>query len=196
MSPGRDFFLRDAVSVAEDLVGYHLNRVIGENEYSLKIVETEAYCGPEDKASHASNNRITDRTRPMFKQGGHAYIYLIYGMYCCFNIVTAESGTPHAVLIRAGEPVRGIETMKNNRNLSSPACTDIASGPGKLCQALKITRDLSGTDLLSRSDISISDGSRQEPTVKSGKRINIDYAEEYREKRWRFFIPNNQHLSQ
>ena len=199
MSLDRDFFLRDAVSVAEDLVGCHLIRYPGENKLILKIVETEAYCGADDKACHAHANKVTDRTEPMFKQGGHLYVYLIYGMYYCFNIVTAHKGSPHAVLIRAGEPLEGIEHMKNNRDLTSPSLKDLASGPGKLCQALKISSELSGVDLFSTCKLEVTKGTKSsnpDLPVEKGKRMNIDYAEEYRKKLWRFYVPGSEHLSQ
>ncbi len=195
MSLARDFFLRDAVKVAEDLIGCKINRYIDGDILSLQIVETEAYCGPEDKACHAYNNKLTERTEPMFKKGGHVYVYLIYGMYHCFNIVTAAEGIPQAVLLRAGEPVRGKQLMQTNRDLKSAQDCDLASGPGKLCQALKINKDLSGLDLIDYDQIEIISSPRGDFSVDSGPRINIDYAEEYTDKPWRFYMPESDCLS-
>jgi DNA-3-methyladenine glycosylase len=111
------FYQRDAVTVAKELLGKFLVREIDDEKIIVKIVDTEAYQGAEDKASHAHNNKKTKRTKTMFARGGLAYIYLIYGMYYCFNIVTAAEENPHAVLIRAVEPVSGLELIKSFKTM-------------------------------------------------------------------------------
>lgn len=111
----RDFFVRDTLTVAKELLGKNIVRNIDGNKLIARIVETEAYIGPFDKAAHSYNNKKTQRNEVMFKDAGHAYIYFIYGMYYCFNIVTEEENKPCAVLIRAAQPIEGIEYMALNR---------------------------------------------------------------------------------
>lgn len=195
VKPDREFYLQDAVTLAEELIGYHLIRRVDDMELIMRVVETEAYCGPEDKASHAHSSGRTERTEPMYRAGGHSYVYLIYGIHCCFNVVAAGPKRPHAVLIRAAEPVRGLVQMKKNRQISGPGRTDLGSGPGRLCQALKIDRRLSGLDLTETDEIFFSENDEKRGKVERARRINIDYAEEYRDKRWRFFDPDSSCLS-
>ncbi|MFW6237897.1 MAG: DNA-3-methyladenine glycosylase [Bacillota bacterium] len=191
------FFTRDAVTAARELVGKHLVREAEGNRIICQIVETEAYCGAEDKASHACGNRRTERTETMFGPAGRAYVYLIYGMYYCFNVVCGESEDPQAVLIRAVQPLRGLEIIEENRNIKSNKSEDLTNGPGKLCQALSIDDDFDGHNLVEKSELYIEDGdNEQELEVAAGKRINIDYAEEYRDKLWRFYIKGNSFISQ
>ena len=191
------FYRQDALTVARELVGKKLVRKIGDKKIVSKIVETEAYMGPEDKASHAYNNKRTKRTETMFCEGGIAYIYLIYGMYHCFNVVTASKGKPEAVLIRAVEPLNGFEIMRENRQIKSKRREDLTNGPGKLCQALKIDRSLDGIKFTKDKDneLYIEDILEKDFEIERGKRINIDYAEEYKDKLWRFYLKGNSYLS-
>lgn len=192
----KKFYLKDAVTVARRLVGKLLVREIEEKKVVCRIVETEAYCGPEDKGSHAYQNRKTDRTKVMFAAGGCAYVYLIYGMYHCFNVVCAPRGKPEAVLIRAGEPLSGQKIIEKNRRIKNQNPKNLTNGPGKLCQALKIDKKFNGYSLFKGEKLYIQDsGSSKEIKIAAGKRINIDYAEEYKHKPWRFYIKGNPYLS-
>ena len=142
----RDFFTRETSQVATALLGQNLVRNMGKNQVLKgKIVETEAYLGLKDSSCHSFGGKITGRTEVMYRRGGCSYVYFTYGMYHCFNVITAKAGQPEAVLIRALEPLTGIEIMKKNRNKTE--LKDLTSGPGKLCQALQITRDLNGLPL-------------------------------------------------
>ncbi|TDO73387.1 DNA-3-methyladenine glycosylase [Halanaerobium saccharolyticum] len=190
-----DFYQKDAVQTAKDLLGKILVRKYEGKTIKVKIVDTEAYLGAEDKASHAYNNRKTKRTETMFARGGLAYIYLIYGMYYCFNIVTAEVDNPHAVLIRAVEPVAGLQFIKENRNIKSKKIEDLTNGPGKLSQALKIDKSLDGCDLVKSNKLYLLDNKDEDFKIEAAPRVNIDYAEEYKNKKWRFYIKKNKFVS-
>ncbi|HKL75777.1 MAG TPA: DNA-3-methyladenine glycosylase [Halanaerobiales bacterium] len=190
-----NFFKEDAITVAKELIGKKLIRKIDNKIIETKIVETEAYMGPEDKASHAYGNKKTKRTVTMFKRGGIAYIYLIYGMYYCFNIVTANEGKPEAVLIRAVEPLSELEIIKSNRDIKSEKKEDLTNGPGKLCQALQINKKLNGINLTANEHLYIKEDEENNFEIGTGKRINIDYAEEYKDKLWRFYLKGSSFLS-
>lgn len=192
----QEFYQKDAVQAAKDLLGKIIVRKYDGKTIKVKIVDTEAYCGAEDKASHAHNNKKTKRTAPMFKKGGHSYIYLIYGMYYCLNVVTAAENNPHAVLIRGVEPLVGLSYIKENRQIKSSKIEDLTNGPGKLSQALKINKSLDGCNLVENSSLYIIEGETEEFEIESSPRVNIDYAEEYKDKKWRFFIKNNKFISQ
>ena len=192
----REFYQQDALTVANNLLGKLLVRQINGQKIKLKIVETEAYIGPEDKACHAYQNKRTDRTETMFWAGGCAYVYLIYGLHYCLNIVTNQSEKPEAVLIRAGEPVNGWERIRQNRAIKSNQPEDLTNGPGKLCQALEINKEFDGADLTTKDELYIINSEEQfEFTVKKDSRINIDYAGEYADKPWRFYIADNSFTS-
>ncbi|MFN2340713.1 MAG: DNA-3-methyladenine glycosylase [Halanaerobium sp.] len=189
------FYQKDAVQAAKDLLGKFLVREIDDQKIVVKIVDTEAYQGAEDKASHAHNNKKTKRTETMFARGGLAYIYLIYGMYYCFNIVTAAEGNPHAVLIRAVEPVSGLNLIRENRKIKSKKIEDLTNGPGKLSQALKIDKSFDGCDLVKSNKLYLIENEDNNFRIESATRVNIDYAEEYRDKKWRFYIEGNKFIS-
>jgi DNA-3-methyladenine glycosylase len=191
----QEFYQKDAVQAARDLLGKIIVRKYNGKTITVKIVETEAYCGAEDKASHAHNNKKTKRTAPMFKEGGHAYIYLIYGMYYCLNVVTAAENNPHAVLIRGVEPLKGLKYIKENRQIKSSRSKDLTNGPGKLSQALKIDKSFDGCNLVENNSLYLTDGGTEDFEIESSPRVNIDYAEEYKDKKWRFFIKNNKYVS-
>lgn len=159
------------------------------------IVETEAYCGPTDKASHAYNNRRTARTETMFAAGGVAYVYLCYGIHHLFNIVTGVADVPHAVLLRALEPLDGIEIMRQRRKqkLLKP---NLTGGPGVLTQALGITTKHDG-EPLTGGKIWIEDRGIKIPVrkIQAAPRVGIAYAQEFVDKPWRFFIKDNPWVS-
>lgn len=192
----REFYTRgNVLVVARQLLGCLL--VVREADgarTSGMIVETEAYMGPEDKAAHSYNNRRTARTETMFGLGGMAYVYFIYGMYYQFNVVTNRENIPHAILVRALEPLEGVERMRERRPVKKER--DLTSGPGKLCQALGLDRAFNGEDLLGeRVWIEAAERRLAPNRVASGARIGIDYAEEYKEKPWRFWIKDNPYVS-
>ena len=190
----KSFYMQDGLTVAKDLLGKVLIRKINNKSIMCKIVETEAYMGPEDKASHAYKNKRTQRTETMFKEGGCSYVYLIYGMYSCLNIVVNKKDIPQAVLIRAVEPLNHLDTIKTFRNIRSKKVYDLTNGPGKLCKALNIDKTFDGYDLVNGKDLFIIDWSIPQK-IKESKRINIDYAEEYKDKLWRFYIEENKYIS-
>lgn len=195
MRLGYDFYQKDAVSAAKDLLNKILVREINGKKIMVKIVDTEAYMGAEDKASHAYANKKTKRTETMFKKGGLAYIYLIYGMYYCFNIVTAEENNPHAVLIRAVEPLQGLEIIKENRKIKSKKIEELTNGPGKLSQALQIDKSLNGCDLVKSNKLYLLNNEDKNIKIEAAPRVNIEYAEEYKDKKWRFYIKENKYTS-
>lgn len=190
MKLDRQFFNRNTLIVARELLGKFIVRKIGKQELVGKIVEVEAYNGPEDLASHASRGE-TKRNSIMFGHPGFSYVYLIYGINHCFNIVTEDHGYPAAVLIRAVEPVEGIEVMKRFRKLQEEK--NLTNGPGKFCQAFKIDRTLNEIDLMTSSELWIEDrGEKVERrSMIKTKRIGVDYAKEYKDKFWRYYIKDN-----
>lgn len=197
----QSFYLQDTLTVAKQLLGKYLN-ICSEGKHMIgKIVETEAYIGPQDKACHCYNDRRTPRTEVMYKRGGYAYIYQIYGMYFCLNIVTENNTVGTAVLIRGVEPISGMEHMSINRynkkwdELSKKEIKNLSNGPGKLCQAFNIDKKYNGKTLL-ENEIYICDPETNDSyNIISSKRININYAEEYKDVEWRFYIENNKCIS-
>jgi DNA-3-methyladenine glycosylase len=158
------------------------------------IVETEAYRGPEDRASHAYGGRRTNRTETMYRLGGTAYVYFVYGMYHQFNVVTNARDVPHAVLVRALEPVEGIARMRRRR--PGRPDHDLTNGPGKLCFALGISRSLDGADLLGRHVwLEEGRGEIRASHISAGPRVGIEYAREWANKPWRFWIKGNPYVS-
>ncbi len=195
----RSFYNRSTLDVARDLLGKIIVHRVDGKEISGRIVETEGYIGAIDKACHCYK-KITKRTEVMFGQPGHAYVYLIYGMYCCMNIVTESEGVGAAVLIRALEPLKGIEEMAVNRykktlnELNKRQLNNLTNGPGKLCMALNITREENKEDLTGEGLFLLDDGFDSFEIAK-GKRINIDYAQEAKDFEWRFYIKGNKYVS-
>jgi DNA-3-methyladenine glycosylase len=191
----RSFYLRPTLQVAQELLGKYFIRRVGKNLLIGKIVEVEAYRS-NDPASHSFRGK-TNRNSVMFCEGGHLYVYFTYGMHFCANIVTGRKGIGEAVLIRAVEPLVGIEVMKKNRfpNLQShnhQSLINFTNGPAKFCQAFGIARQENGLDLLD-SEISITDGERiPSKLIKRSSRIGIQQGVE---KRWRFFIAGNSWVS-
>ena len=187
----RLFYEQPTVDVARQLLGKYLVRHHPEGITAGRIVETEAYVGPEDKACHAARGR-TARTAVMFGPAGHAYVYLIYGFHYMLNIVTERAEFPAAVLIRALEPVTGTALMKKRRGLEQPG--SLASGPGKLCQAFAIDRTLNGADVCG-DVLYIEDRAEPPPAIVATARIGVDYAGKWKHKPWRFLIRENGFVS-
>lgn len=188
----RQFFQQPTLEVAKNLLGKVLVRRLRGKNLAGKIVETEAYVGPHDLACHASKGR-TGRTSIMFEGGGCAYVYMIYGFYFCLNAVTEPEDYPAAVLIRAVEPIDHVAVMRRLRKTPGRE-TDIASGPGKLCIAMGIDKRLNGADLTG-STLWIEDRKLEVGRIASSPRVGVDYAGEYKDKPWRFYILGNPHVS-
>jgi DNA-3-methyladenine glycosylase len=192
------YFLRDDVlGIAGDLIGKLLVTKVDGELCAGRIVETEAYKAPEDKASHAWNNRRTARTEIMFGEGGHAYVYLCYGMHHLFNVVTGPAGQAHAVLVRALEPVANVECMLRRRNMRDVQ-KRLTAGPAVLTKAMGITTADNGTCLFDPdSHIWLADdGFTVETTaVERSPRIGVDYAGECAAWDWRFTLKNSKWIS-
>jgi DNA-3-methyladenine glycosylase len=176
----RAFYARPTLIVARELIGARLVRYDGVTRRIGRIVETEAYQGPDDLAAHSSRGR-TARTEVMFGPPGHAYVYFIYGFWNCLNVVTAQEGTPHAVLLRALEPISGID--------------DKTWGPGLLCRALSIDRSLNGADLCADVLWIEQAPAARPPRIGRGPRIGVDYAGTWAERPWRFFDKDSGYVS-
>ena len=190
----KNFYNRNTLKVAQDLLGKFLIRKIGKKTIAGKIVETEGYVGPNDLASHASRGKTT-RTAPMFGPPGHAYVYLVYGLNYCFNIVTEKENYPAAILIRALEPTEGTDWMRRHRHTPKDE-RSISNGPGKLCQALKIDKSLNNLDLADHTLWLEDRGLKIKPSeIIATKRIGVDYAGKYKNKPWRFYLKGNPFVS-
>lgn len=176
----RAFYDRDTVVVARELLGKCLVHRVQSVERIGRIVEVEAYLGPHDRAAHSARG-LTERTRPMFGPPGHAYVYLIYGIYHCMNVVTQAEGTASAVLLRALEPVQHLEGR--------------TQGPGLLCKAMQIDRSLNAHDLLSNDLYVADDGFPQRFGIAKRPRIGVDYAGHWARRLLRFYIRGNPYVS-
>lgn len=189
----REFYNRDSVLVARELLGKVLVHEIEGQRLAVKIIEAEAYMGVEDKAAHSYGGKRTPRVEIMYGDPGYAYMFLIYGMYCCFNVVTREKGTPQAVLIRAAEPLEGFQLLAQQRygkpyeELSKSQLKGFTNGPGKLCKALSLDRSHNGIDLCG-DQIYLEEGTGENFHIIATKRVGIDYAEEAKDYLWRFYI--------
>lgn len=195
----RKFYTRSTLNVAKELLGKYLIVRIGRKKLTGKIVETEAYIGPSDKASHAylplglrnlpGEGKITPRNKTEYLEGGYIYIYLCYGMYWQFNITTAKEGKPECVLIRALEPIKfKTQNPKLLKNL--------ANGPGKLCRWMRFDKSFNGEDLTKSKRIWLAGGLKiKRGQIAAAKRIGIDYAGDWAKKPWRFYIKDNLFVS-
>lgn len=187
----KDFYTRDALVVAKELLGKYLVREINGHTLVSMITETEAYKS-NDKACHAYNYNLTPRTSTMFKEGGIAYVYFTYGMYHCFNVVTDKENEPSAVLIRGIEPIEDIEYMsllrykKPYNELTKYQLKNFSNGPGKLSMAYGIDKSLNGENLEGNT-LYITEG-KAVTSYKTSKRIGIDYSEEAKDYLWRFYL--------
>jgi DNA-3-methyladenine glycosylase len=188
----RSFYLRPTLAIARDLLGKFLFRQIGSKFLVGRIVETEAYSGSMDPASHAYRGK-TERNAVMFREGGHLYVYFTYGMHFCANVVTESEGKGCAVLIRAVEPLEGIDAMARARNLPAAEMRKLCSGPAKLCEAFGIGRKENGTDLCGSTIwIAKPDGSEKRIRIARTRRIGISHAKDHL---WRFTIADSPFLS-
>ncbi len=192
----REFYERGTLTVAKELLGKLLVHETGEGITIGKIVETEAYNGPEDKASHAYNNLRTERTEVQYGPKGHAYIYQVYGMYFCFDVTSGRLvGKPEAILVRALEPIGGLGVMMRRRGVSKGQIANLTNGPSKLCMAMGISKKQNGVDLCVpplRIETGVTVDERQ---IVQTVRVNIDYADEWKHLPWRFLIKNNRFVS-
>ncbi|HEY8444367.1 MAG TPA: DNA-3-methyladenine glycosylase [Clostridia bacterium] len=194
---GRDFFIRDTLTVSKQLLGKRVVRNHNGVVLTAMIVETEAYIGTIDAATHAYRG-MTERNKVMWEEGGALYVYQIYGMYFCMNVITEPKGIPAGVLIRAVEPLDNIDTMAALRkmNLSTASVYSLTSGPGRVCQALGVTKKENGIDLVTNENIYITEYTDiDQSQIAITPRINIDYAPEAAQYPWRFFIKGNPFVS-
>jgi len=184
----RSFYTRPTLEVAPDLLGKILVHIKGKTITSGRIVELEAYRNTDDPASHAYRGP-TPRNTLMFGEAGHAYVYFIYGMYFCVNVVTEEHGTAGACLIRGLEPLEGVGVMKKRRGIEK--IHELTSGPGKLCQAMSIDRSLNGADL-GGEKLYLTDDGYAGFKIKKSPRIGIRVG---MDKHWRFFVQGSEYVT-
>ena len=187
------FFRKGALDLAKELLGKTIVRTVDNKVLKGRIVETEAYIGEIDKASHAYNGRRTERTEPLYGPSGIIYVYFIYGMYNCFNIISGKENEAEGVLIRAVTPLEGQDVMcrrrykKNLHEITKTQLKNLCNGPGKLCIAMNITRENNKEDLITSPNIYLENGEDiPEDKIVKSKRIGIDYAEEAADFLWRF----------
>jgi DNA-3-methyladenine glycosylase len=190
------FYRRSPEEVARDLLGRWLVRELDGERLVLRLVEVEAYLGPTDRASHTWGHRRTARVESMWLGGGHAYVYFVYGMHCCLNVVCGEPGAGAAVLLRAGEAVAGAERMAALRGLARPPRPgELAGGPGRLCAALGIDRSLDGVSLLA-GELTLAAGDPVgEEAVARAPRVGVGYAREAAGWPLRFAIAGHREVS-
>lgn len=197
----KEFYNRSAIDVANDLLGKVLVREVDGRILKGKIVETESYIGAIDKACHAYNGRRTKRTEILYSDCGVAYVYFIYGLYHCFNVVTNEKDVAEAVLIRAIEPLNEFDYIsrvrykKQFKELSKTQIKNLTNGPSKLCLAYLIDKDLNGDKLYEQGKIYLEESEENDFEIVKTKRIGIDYAEEAKDFLWRFYIKDNIYVS-
>lgn len=190
----RKFYMRDAVTVGKDILGKIIVKKTADGKImSGRITEVEAYMGATDKASHSYGGKRTKRTEVMYKEGGYSYVFLIYGMYECFNVTVGKKGDPQAVLIRGVEPLENKNFMWEKRKVKKEK--DISNGPGKLTKALGITREDNGVDLVAGENLWLEDDGYKVKDIVETTRIGIDYAEEDALKPWRFYIKDSEFIS-
>lgn len=195
----RDFFARDGITVAKELLGKILVHETKVGAVRGIITEVESYMGENDKGSHTYGGRRTERTEPMYHAGGTSYVYLIYGMYSCMNIAAMTEGIPQAVLLRSvipadeesGERMIQLRREAAERRKRKPPSLEkhLADGPGKLCIAMGITKEDNDVDMTESSTFYVTEGIQVKPSeIHAAKRIGIDYAEEAADYLWRFYI--------
>lgn len=186
----RDFYIRPTLTVAQDLLGKYLVRKEGKKKLVGKIVETEAYIGPDDKAAHTYGGKVTERNKTVFLEGGHVYIYLCYGIHWQLNFTTREDGVPECILVRALEPM--LENYKDPQQFRG-----LSNGPGKLTRWLRLDKSFDKMDLVKSRSLWLEDW--EEKVKKSQivvtKRIGIDYAGAWAKKPWRFYLKGNPFIS-
>ena len=192
-APDRSWFDRSALDVAPDLLGMRLAYTSREGRVAGRIVETEAYLGPEDLAAHSARGRATARTAVMFGEPGHAYVYLVYGLHHCLNVVCGPGAKPEAVLIRAVAVDEGVELARARRGEAVPE-ERLASGPGNVCAAFGIDRTLNGADLVIDPTLTLAHGVAP-GEVAATRRIGVAYAGEWAERPWRFLVRGDPSVS-
>jgi len=190
---GRTFFSVDAATLARRLLGRHLVRHGPDGErLAGVVVETEAYLGVIDRASHAFGGRRTTRNEAMYAGPGTAYVYFTYGMHFCANVVCAGEGDPQAVLIRALRPVRGLESMRARRSVPSGAAVrdvDLCRGPARLCRAMAVDRELNGHDLVGGAALWFEEGAAlPDRLIRRSARVGVEYAGTWAARRLRWFV--------
>ncbi|PRR82547.1 DNA-3-methyladenine glycosylase [Clostridium vincentii] len=207
----QEFYGRNTLKVAKDLLGKYLIHEVNGHIIGGKIVETEAYCGITDKGAHVYGGKKTLRTMPLYGQEGTIYLYSIYGMYLCLNAITEKEGEPQGVLIRAIEPLIGLDFMAIKRNgkdykqLLNKEVLNLTSGPSKLCMALDITKSLNNT-LFWGGEMYIAEKDENLEAlfeineivcgkITKSKRVGIDYAQEARDYLYRFYYEDNPYVS-
>lgn len=189
----RTFYSRPVLEVARQCIGKVLVRSNPQGVVAGRIVEAEAYRGPEDRAAHSFGGRRTRRTEAMFGRAGVAYVFFVYGMHWHLNLVAGNVGEPHAVLIRGVEPLVGVELMAARRKMEAKVDA-LTNGPGKLCVAFAISGDDYGTDLCRRGPLYLLEGPAPKRVARS-PRIGVDYAGSWAARPWRFFDPTSRYVS-
>jgi DNA-3-methyladenine glycosylase len=189
----RSFYIRPTITVAKDLLGKYLVRRIQKKLLVGRIVEVEAYLGEKDPASHAYRGK-TKRNEVMFEEGGHLYVYFTYGMHFCCNVVTEEAGKGRAVLLRAVEPIVGVEEMRKKRGFGSNRkdAWNLTNGPAKLCEAFGIQREMNGAGLLGKELFLTEGGEVPESKIGSSTRVGVKNGAD---KKWRFYVRGNPFVS-
>ena len=191
----RSFYQQEVLTVAKELLGKILVHESVGGTTAGRIVETEAYMGPEDEAAHSSGGRRTTRNEVMYGPKGHGYVYFIYGLYYCLNITAGNvPGKPEAVLLRAIEPVSGEETMAKRRRLADVKKANLTNGPSKLCMAMGISKLQNKADITA-PPLYVNDAPAAEEDIVETTRIGIDYAGAWTSKNWRFYLKNNRFVS-
>lgn len=197
----QEFYKRDCITVSKELLGKVLVRKINGRTIKSRIVETEAYIGMIDKASHAYLGKRTERTEPLFHEGGISYVYFIYGLYHCFNIIADKEDYPAGALIRAVEPLNEFDYLAQKRfkkdfnELSKAQTRNLTNGPSKLCMALDITKEENFVKLYEDGDLYVEDSDYKPAEIVETTRVGIDYAEEAIDFPWRFYIKDNLYIS-
>ena len=197
----KEFYKQGALTLSKELLGKTLVRNIDNLTLRGKIVETEAYIGEIDKASHAYNGRRTERTEPLFREGGISYVYFIYGKYYCFNVISGLEDKGEGVLIRALEPLNEFDYLAEKRfsqnydELPEAKKKALTNGPSKLCMAFSINKSENYIKLYEKGDFYIEDDENEKLDIVETTRIGIDYAEEAIEFPWRFYIKDNKYIS-
>jgi DNA-3-methyladenine glycosylase len=191
----RSFYEQEVITVATALLGKILVHESVDGTTAGRIVETEAYLGPEDEAAHSSGGRRTTRNEVMYGLKGHAYVYFIYGLYYCLNVTAGDvPGKPEAVLLRAIEPVAGEDIMAKRRQLAEGKNANLTNGPSKLCMAMGISKRQNKA-AITTPPIYINDAPAPEEAIVETTRIGVDYAGEWKNRNWRFYLKENLFVS-
>ncbi|MCW4023763.1 MAG: DNA-3-methyladenine glycosylase [Candidatus Bathyarchaeota archaeon] len=192
----RTFYQQDTNTVTKNLLGKILVHETAEGTVAGRIVETEAYRGPEDLAAHSSGGRRTARNEVMYGEKGHAYVYFIYGLYFCFNVTAGNvEGKPEAVLFRALEPVEGEEIMFKRRKVVHGKVPNLANGPSRLCMAMDVTKAQNGIDMTTQPLYILDAPAVPAEQIVETTRIGVEYGKEYKDKPWRYYIRDNMFVS-